>query len=704
MSQFLDSIRDVKKNYKVYDVWEQNQADDVAKRKYLSEILDLPKDKVELTKEKAKAVFRASDMMDKRSEDNCANMEQTTSIVATATALALIGVNYFYSSKLAKKGKNAITKQNNSSLYFVGASFIVGIGILLWGNKKQKEASRIGRFQAKQHELKDAKNFVIYTPEQIETAKNLAKNISNKKDKKSISELFANMKQMSKDKTEYQKWHKQNAGSEEEIKKILSKNFAPEQLAQGEEDKEIIVNIVKDVNMSAENYSENVENVFDTIGKLSMFTNIPIYAVVNKILNKSKNVSVTTKRFAPATACTLFTVPMMLWATHEKKQGSRVGRFVKRQEILDNPELIMAYSKDQLKLAENIKAAPIKKGFFQKLSSNFQFFIQYLKNSKDYKNYKNTTEKENEKLYDVLKQAKISEEQLKNAKNLQEKTFRTFDKIDEMSQRYSEDVEAATEIANQFIGTIIQLSPFLIGFGVMMSIKKGILPMTGVINAASKAAFKKDSSIRIFVNKACEVINKDKTLKKDFLKLLIGKKNQEVQAKFLNHPQLQKLYVDLATSSNIEKYLAGIKKAKNTQEISTIIEEISKDHLKQDAVSKWIRNLTKDILTWKSSKKFKNEQLEKVVEKSGEKTNIKPKTIEDMLNPIKKFFNNYKTLSKTILYGGFIPAFGVPVLLSWAVSSWLTNIQLKAGRIGIMKAVEEVDNPKLFVMNESEDK
>ena len=76
LSQFINSIKDVKKNYTKYDGWEQNQADDAAKREHLSKTLELPKDKVELTEAKAKNVIRAAEILDKKSEDNCENTEK----------------------------------------------------------------------------------------------------------------------------------------------------------------------------------------------------------------------------------------------------------------------------------------------------------------------------------------------------------------------------------------------------------------------------------------------------------------------------------------------------------------------------------------------------------------------------------------------------------------------------------------------------
>lgn len=680
MSQFLDSILAVKNNYKPYDAWEQKEADDRAKREYLSKKLDLPKDKVELTREKAKSVFRAADMLDKRSEDNCADMEQTTGIISMIALAPLVALPMLYESVLNKKGKKPNIKVQVAMNIL---PFIPAIGLYLWGNAKQKEASRIGRFQAKQHELKDPKNFVIYTPKQINTANETAKNTPDKVVKKDFNQMLNNMKQVSIDKQEYKKWVETHAkASDEEIKKILNTEFNPQQIAQGEEDKEIIVNIIKDVNISAETYAENIENLFATLQLATFITQLPILFLTDKILSKVKNISPMIRNIAPVLAMTLPALAMLPISTVAKKEGSRVGRFVKRQEILDNPELIMAYSDDQLALAKDIKAPKLKQGFFDNLKANFKFFGQYAKDIKAYKKYKETTAKENEKLYDALGQAQVSEKQLKDAKNLQEKTFRAFEKMDEMSQRYSEDIEAAGEVGLELfslVTSIVSIAPVIL-LGVVA--KRGRI--LDLANTLSKIGLKPNSEIRLFIDKAAKTVSNNKELKSLFSNIISKDKNGNYPvmkniSNILKHPEVSKLINEFNTKNpQIIKEFENIPKSEN---IVKSAREFLEKHAKQDPISKWIRNLIADIIKLKFN--------------SGEKLN---KNLSALGN-IKKFYKEYKTLCNSILLGGFAPILIFTAGLPALVSSWLTNLQLKAGKIGIMKAMEQIDNPKLFVNN-----
>lgn len=263
MGQFLNSINEVRKNYSKYDDWEQKQADERAKKEYLAKNLQIPEDKLELTKKRAETVIRATEMMDARSEDNCQNMEMLTSNLAAIPVLALsvlqIPLTDYAADKatfkINEKIRNLSYKVQNphltseerqamnneitdlveksskiskkvrlySPLAMMGLMLVSAVGMILWGNSKQKEASRIGRYQAKQNELKDEKNFVIYTPEQLEKAKEIAKNIPDEKEKSSISKMIKELKKVSNDKKAYKKWLSEKDPNE--IEKLKSVNL-----------------------------------------------------------------------------------------------------------------------------------------------------------------------------------------------------------------------------------------------------------------------------------------------------------------------------------------------------------------------------------------------------------------------------------------------------------------------------------------------
>ena len=796
MGQFFNSIKEVSKNYKKYDTWEQNQADERAKKEYLARNLEIPKDKVELTTQRAQTVIRATEMMDARSEDNCQNMEMLTGILSSFGLLSIPILQPFLTKYLAKRNgekqaaaeklvnddfkANKITeevrkakldeisnkflkKSVRTPIYValggLGATLALAIGFILWGNSKQTEASRIGRYQAKQNELKAVENFVVYTPEQIEKAKEIAKNIPDEKDRNSISKMLKELKEIQKDKKAYKAWVAQKDPNE--IEKLKQVNLSPEQLKIGEEDKELIVDAVKEINIKAEEYSENVENSFDTLQTTSWLIAIPFGMAINKILkmtNTSKKLRVGISFLVP----TLTSLGISLKGTMEEKKASRVGRYKARQDLLKNPARLMAYSDEEMKKAENIKAPRQKQSFFSKLGDSFAFLGRYFKDKREYNKYKKSGQKENEKLQKALMQIETTDAQKTEAKNLQKNVFRAFDEVDEMSQRYSEDVEAGTEIAKE-VGVIAWgLGSILATSITAVQIGKGKFPLAKIGNWLTNLTFNSQSGIKKAINGFYEVLKKqDKSVIHDFQKSIVRGNTKE----FFEKPE-NKVLKD-AVQPLIEEFAKigddGLENAlKNKKGISAVFSDIFKQHLKQTAVAKWVRNLMAQgsklwarnkikghIDTYEIARKIKdtakNEKLrellavpnseEKFVKLADDLLGEAPQPVKDrfvdalkkgtqdidklrdnldkmsvyeirknldkVINTIEEAlgtniaYKNYKTLFNTEIAGG-VPILAIIIGIPYAFNAWLTNIQKKAGKIGIMKAMDKIDDARVF--------
>ena len=238
----------------------------------------------------------------------------------------------------------------------------------------------------------------------------------------------------------------------------------------------LIVDAVKEINIKAEEYSENVENSFDTIGMLSWLIAAPLGFGINKLLKFAK--ADKKVRAIVSTVVPVFTsLGIQMTGTLEEKNASRVGRYKARQDLLKNPARLMAYSDEEMQKVKNVKADKQKQSFWQKLGGSFSFLTTYFKDKSEYEKYKKTTQKENEKLHKAFKEIEISETQKAEAKTLQKNVFRAFDEIDEMSQRYSEDVEAGCDIAKEVGATIWTLGSML-GLGFLAaSVIKGKFPL-----------------------------------------------------------------------------------------------------------------------------------------------------------------------------------------------------------------------------------
>lgn len=660
MGQFINSVREVKQNYNIYDKWEQQQADEKAQKHYLAKNLSLPKDKIELTEARAKTVIRAAEMLDNRSENNCEDMEMFSS---TMSVFALLPLSFLPLLGMKMKSQKAATILNLGSFI---STFLVSTGFIMWGTAKQKEASRIGRFQAKQNELQDVRNFVIYTPEQIAAAEKKAEEFPDEKEKKTFLESFSNIKQIFKDKKAYEEFQKQK--DDTYIDKLKSKNYTVEQLAKADEDKELIIDAVKDINIRAEEYSENAENAFDTLGVFSAILAAPVGFALNKFLKLFGGKTAKYSKIVSIVATTLTTLSLLTAGTAVQKTASRIGRYKARQDLMKDPAALMAFTDEQKAQAKDVKAEDQKKSFLKKIGENFTFLGTYFKDAKEYEKYRKEELKKNEKVLKILKEeTEISDKQLQDAKHLQEKVFMAFDEIDEMSQRYSEDIEAGTEIAKQAFGTVFGLlySAAIAGLGI--ALVKGKLPIDKIIKTFSNLTIDKNSPFREIIDKGYNLLKSDKNLRKDFNNILINGVD-----KLKTHPEFKKVY-NAFEEESLKVLLSGSdKKAMN---------EALNNHFKKGFIPSWGRHLTFDILKIKSRKSINKLGLE-------------------MPEELKINYGNYKTFWNTIATIG-LPVLGSIVAIPYAFNAWLTNIQKKAGKIGIMKAMEKIDDPRLFV-NENE--
>lgn len=113
-----------------------------------------------------------------------------------------------------------------------------------------------------------------------------------------------------------------------------------------------------------------------------------------------------------------------------------------------------------------------------------------------YNKYKKNEYIEKQALREQLQKIDVSEQQLKDAKNLQRKLFNTFEKVDDNSQIYSETMEAATEIAQPFVyyGAIATaLSPLII-FGIQAG--RGKYTPTKVLDKVTNFISKKTGFLK----------------------------------------------------------------------------------------------------------------------------------------------------------------------------------------------------------------
>lgn len=699
MSQFTDSVKAVKQNYSRYDQWEQRQADQRAKKLYLAETVNIPQDKLDLVSKKAQAVIRATEIMDRYSEDNCEDMELATGIASIFPLFLAQGVGNIVTRAVVSANSSKLEAKINKlkaglktplgsdvadadtmraeikmlqkrlsnigtkyPLYGAGVNMVVGLALasslILWGNTKQKDASRIGRFQAKQKDLKDVKNFVVYTDEQEAQAKKAAENLTDVKEKKGLARTFNNLKGVYKDSKAYKNWLKTR---DDNILETLKKgSYTEEELANARDDKELIINIVKDINIKAEEYSENVENAYDTLGTISWLLAVPAGFLINSLL-KLCRVNAGIRAAVSLVIPAITSVTLSTMGTFAQKEAARVGRYKARKELSAKPATLLAYSDEDMKKAAHIKAPVQKKSVLEKVSQSFKFLSDYMKDSSEYKKYKKTAYSEQEKMQAAYKDITISDKQRDDAEKLQRKVYTAFDEIDEMSQRYSEDIEASTDIAKNIMGQVWGLGSTAVMAFSALALAKGSFPISKIANTVVNIGFKDNSSLRIAVNNFYNTLKSNSRLMKKFHLAILDNE----LGSFLKSRHSKEL---LSAFNKLKREFYGVFSNNNGSNLENLKNSSLDRHLKQGIFAKWVRGLL----------------LEGVELYGRNKADL----------PLGSW-KNYKTLIGTGLITG-VPVLGVIFAIPYMFNAWLTSIQKKAGKIGIMTAMNKLDDERIF--------
>ncbi len=162
-----------------------------------------------------------------------------------------------------------------------------------------------------------------------------------------------------------------------------------------------------------------------------------------------------------------------------QKSASRAGRYTAKRELEKDPRNFIGYTEDDYNDVKDVKN---KKTKASKVKEVITFLPTVIKQYFAYEKFRKKEYKENKLLQEQLMKQEVTEEQLRDAKNLQRKLFNTFEKVDDNSQTYSESMEAAIDIAQPFVmyGSILAaLSPIFIGSYLMY---KGKLSPAKVIN------------------------------------------------------------------------------------------------------------------------------------------------------------------------------------------------------------------------------
>ncbi len=461
--EIIDSYLNYKKQSPKYKPWKEEREAQEAKRLSYVQNNDIPQAQKDQDVQRAKAVLRAVDVMDEYSQSKAEDMEIVTqSAIQGASSLtsipgAIIGlILALKSPKLQERLGDEVI----GIAPMIGAMLSMTISypfLAQWGARKEIEASQNGRFEAMQKNLSNAKQFAILDENQEKQVEEIAKTIKipkkeMKKAQRPRGGIFSAMGSLFKDSDNKTKTAKQ------EFKQKLKHDAAQldklqlneQEIEEAKKDKQLIQNVVEKIDIASQDYAENIELATSAVSLLGAGSSALIGALANKLLSYTK-MAPTKRGIFSVVLGGAGVLASTIYAAKLQKQASRVARFKVKQDFLNNPDKLVYVDDEKLK---DIKAEPVQK---EEKKNFFQFLGKIIKDNKEYNNYlKNENIAQKQKIK-ALDQIEITPEQEKRARQLQHNTFKMFNKLDEKSQKYSENAEALGETVQVFGSTAASL-------------------------------------------------------------------------------------------------------------------------------------------------------------------------------------------------------------------------------------------------------
>lgn len=431
--------------------------------------------------ERGKTILHAIDTLDEYSQAKAENTELETEIISQqilsgiSTVGALASFAVIYKTKALRQMVEKLSKKSET-LMLLGSLIPMAIGgliasitafpIMAWAAKTETGASRKGRLEAMQTKLKNPANFAILTEEQKQKLEEETKKIKLSKEEEKLATPKFSFKESIQILKDIPKQKEIERKEQEKFQELIhetapnNKDLQGEALEKAKRDQQILTKLVEKIDIASQDYAENVEMATNCLAILSPLAGAGIGWLSNKANNILK-IGAGSKgaKIAPWAIGLVSTMGLAIFSTTLQKQASRVARFNIRQELAKNPEKLIYVDDEKVNAEIDDKISLTKK----EKPNFFKFLWQVYKDNKAYKKYQKTQGIEDKKRNIALEKIELSEEQLRDAKALQANTFNTFNKVDAMSQKYSENIEALGNALKEPLTLICTTAGMLVG-------------------------------------------------------------------------------------------------------------------------------------------------------------------------------------------------------------------------------------------------
>lgn len=508
--EFSETIKQVQTNWKPYKKWEFEQQKKEKQNEELRKKYPPTPEELKHAKQYGRTIVDVINTMDQHSIDKSEDVGVALDYFLFPITIAAQFGEYCLGSIIGKKIERSKFGPRLKNLKpFWGAIGVMVLNAVIFPpikiiqSKITKQASRIARFQTRENDLKDSRNFVVYSDEQIKEAEKITKTMpeikENRQDKftkdnfnpiKSYKQAKNTFDSLKKDEFNYEQWRIEYLKKEEQkMESFKTLTISKEELSKAEKDRDIILNTVKKVENNALEYYNNMEMALYLVNRVVSVSSLALgtglagltaLAVEKSTILKNNKIANILKTI-PIVLSVIVDLIIMAPSNKLIKDAARIGRFKAKQELLKDPQNFIAYDDEQKKIV-NIEDVPKAKhkGLLARFKDDLKAIKQLQKDAKDYKNYMDTEHKEELKIQEALKQIKISDKQEQDAKNLQKQSFNSFEKMDEKAQRFTDDTDAAVDsvriISVTVIGLVARLASVLVSGKIITKANDGKVP------------------------------------------------------------------------------------------------------------------------------------------------------------------------------------------------------------------------------------
>lgn len=456
---FINNINLMHKNWTPSNTWEDDLCKNELRDKLLIKKYPPSKQEQNTAKQYGKTVINVIDKLDQESINKSADAMIALSTIFSLPALIsplIGGLGGALISKTNKTLKNQ-TKLSafngamiGSAVYFIFSDFIK--------SQLEKTTTRIARFQSRNNETNDLSQFVIQSQKNSSLHLHDGNNTAKLNIKKTYKEAFHTLNEMKNDYNKYKEWRKDFREKEQVAKNNLKNiNFTDEELQKAQKDRNKIINTVYKLELASNNEEINFQYALSLLQYAAKMSGAALATLICFLIPKGASAKTTKPSFIEKISkysipviVPIFSLILGAASVKYQKDSAKLGRYEKKKELINDENNFITFSD---KARDDLNANPV----LNKKANSISKIIEDLRSIKTMPRRLKTMYSDTNSQTKVTKE-NFTQEQLEDAKLLQKQLFYSYEKIDEKSEGFSDDIDAVLHSTKMGLGTAINVA------------------------------------------------------------------------------------------------------------------------------------------------------------------------------------------------------------------------------------------------------